>query len=133
MAQIIGSQELKRIIEDGDAKELVIQSKSFGEQLAKDALSSSQIRGVFGTVKQIEVSWNSTEPRARLRKLLLLQPRLAYQAKRHEKARPLAEVLTQAIGMVADAKDDHERTQRFGYFVDLFEAILAYHTAAGGR
>jgi CRISPR/Cas system CSM-associated protein Csm2 small subunit len=35
--------------------------------------------------------------------------------------------------VVAEGKDADEQKRRFGYFVDLFEAILAYHTEAGGK
>ena len=52
----------------------------------------------------------------------------------------LADVLTPAIDAVLDESQDGAATgkadpalQRFGHFVDFFEAILAYHRAAGGR
>jgi CRISPR/Cas system CSM-associated protein Csm2 small subunit len=47
--------------------------------------------------------------------------------------KPLADVLSNAIDLVAADKDAAVQAKRFGYFVDLFEAILAYHTAAGGK
>jgi CRISPR/Cas system CSM-associated protein Csm2 small subunit len=48
-------------------------------------------------------------------------------------------VLSGAIDLVAETKDlardqvTAVQRARFGNFVDLFEAILAYHTAAGGK
>jgi CRISPR-associated protein Csm2 len=95
--------------------------------------AKSQIRGIFGTVRQIKAGWKDTDSKANLRRILLLKPRLAYQAARESKVRPLSKVLTDAIEVVAKGKDAAEQKQRFGYFVDLFEAILAYHTAAGGK
>ena len=124
---------VRRIIVNGEAELLVNQAQSFGEAMQAAGLTKSQIRGVFGTVRQIDAAWEKTEPKDRLRKVLLLKPRLAYQGAREPKVRPLAGVLAEAIDRVAEAKEPTEQTRLFGYFVDLFEAILAYHTAAGGR
>ncbi len=83
--------------------------------------------------------------RRALRELTLLKPRLAYAASRNPVVRHLADVLTPAIDGVLDGidfKPDARDTwlainklalQRFGRFLDFFEAILAYHRAAGGR
>lgn len=130
---MIGPVELKKIMIEGDASVLVSQAREFGTAAQKGGLTKSQIRSVFGTVRQIQGSWDKSTPRENLRKVLLLKPRLAYQAARQTKVGPLADVLTAAIDIVAEAKTDEEQRTRFGYFVDLFEAILAYHTAAGGR
>ena len=62
-----------------------------------------------------------------MRELLLLKPKLAYQAAREEKVKPLADVLEVAIDQVDG------RRERFQRFVELFEAILAYHTTYGGK
>ena len=98
-------------------------------------LTKSQIRGVFGTVRQIQAGWDNekSDPKQNLRKVLLLKPRLAYQGVRQGPVKPLAKALTAAIDVVAEGKDADEQKRRFGYFVDLFEAILAYHTEAGGK
>ncbi|PKO21037.1 MAG: type III-A CRISPR-associated protein Csm2 [Chloroflexi bacterium HGW-Chloroflexi-1] len=131
MVKNISPQDVEKII-GGDVRVLVQEAERFGRELAEDKLSKSQIRGVFGTVRQIGAAWESTaksDPRQNLRKVLLLKPRLAYQARRGDKVKPLAEVLTYAINLVAKPDDPNEQTRRFGYFVDLFEAILAYHTA----
>jgi len=129
----ISSQDISKIIADGDAEVLVAQSKAFGKATRVAGLTKSQIRGIFGTVRQIDAAWDKTDPRQNLRKVLLLKPRLAYQAAREHKVKPLTKVLTDAIEVVAKGQDAVEQKQRFGYFVNLFEAILAYHTAAGGR
>ncbi len=129
----ISPQDITKILVYGDAEVLVTQSKAFGEAAQTAGLTKSQIRGIFGTVRQIDASWDKTDPKQNLRKVLLLKPRLAYQAARESKVKPLAKVLTDAIDVVAKGRDAAEQELRFGYFVDLFEAILAYHTAAGGR
>jgi len=124
---------IRQIVVDGDAATLVKEAETFGKAMQAWGLTKSQIRGIFGTVRQINAAWDKTAPRENLRKVLLLKPRLAYQGSREPKVRPLAEVLTHAIDLVAENKEEAEQSKRFARFADLFEAILAYHTAAGGR
>jgi len=127
--------DLRKIIVDGDAEELVRQADALGGQLVKP-LTTSQIRNIFGTVRRIEMNWpeNASEEQARKahRDLLLLKPKLAYQAKREGERKGrgvgmLRRVLDPAIGLVEGKRD------RFQNFVDFFEAILAYHKAYGGN
>lgn len=128
----VSSEDLKRIIARGDAGHLVVLAESIGTSLARQ-LTSSQIRNVFGTVRQIEMNWGprATEQQRRqaVRQLILLKPKLAYQAKRErgKGVQELANVLIPAIDLVDEDRD------RFQNLVDFFEAILAYHTAAGGK
>ncbi|RMG91705.1 MAG: type III-A CRISPR-associated protein Csm2 [Chloroflexi bacterium] len=124
-------QDLQRIIQEGDADLLVKVALELGKGLARQ-LTTSQIRNIFGTVRQIEMSWSpqadEEEQKWAARQLMLLKPKLAYQAKR-ERGRGvtmLAEVLTPAIDMVGNDRE------KFQNFVDFFEAILAYHTAHSG-
>jgi CRISPR-associated protein Csm2 len=106
-------------------------AKRVGAVLKSSQLTTSQIRGLFGTVRQIEMSWqrgaSEVEARAAGRQLLLLKPKLAYQGQRVSSVVKLADLLSAAIDFVGTDRD------RFGNFVDFFEAILAYHTAAGGQ
>ena len=117
---------------EGDARLLTEQAAAIGASLARQ-LTTSQIRNVFGTVRQIEMNWGpratQQQHRSAARQLTLLKPKLAYQAKRERGGgvQELADVLTPAIDLVGDDRD------RFQNFIDFFEAILAYHTAAGGR
>ena len=130
----IATNVVQQIIKTNDAQELVEEAKRFGKELADNRLTKAQIRNIFGTVRQIEASWQSAEDSAvSLRQLLLLKPKLAYQAARTPPVGPLRDVLEDAINEVAKARDPKEQLERFGRFVDLFEAILAYHTEAGGR
>ena len=125
-------EDRKAIIVDGDAALLTERAESIGRSLARN-LTTSQIRNVFGTVRQIEMNWGlrATERQQRqaARQLVLLKPKLAYQARRErgKGVQELADVLTPAIDLVGEDRD------RFQNFVDFFEAILAYHTAAGAR
>ena len=116
----VPTADIKRAIE-GDAEKLVATAQEIGYYLARQRLSTSQIRNIFGEVKRMETSGYDRN------RLILLKPRLAYAAGRHGGAvKDLRDVLVTAI----DAVDDAEK---FGYFVNFFEAILAYHREAGGK
>lgn len=124
--------QLRAIIQTDDTQSLVQWAESLGEGLARQ-LSTSQIRGVFGTVRQIEMNWREEAGEERNRRawrdLLLLKPKLAYQAKkeRGRGVQVLAGVLVPAIDAVQNDRANFQR------FVDFFEAILAYHKAYGGN
>ncbi|HWQ12518.1 MAG TPA: type III-A CRISPR-associated protein Csm2 [Roseiflexaceae bacterium] len=126
---LVSEADLRKIIVEGDNATLVAQAERVGTELARQ-LTTSQIRGIFGSVRRIELDWRSPERRAAAqREFALLQPRLAYQAKK-ERGRgveELRDVLTPAMRMVGADEG------RFRNFVDFFEAILAYHKAAGGQ
>ncbi len=128
----LSQQDYQKIIIEGDAKVLTEHAEAIGTSLARQ-LTTSQIRNIFGTVRQIEMSWRpratDKERRYAARQLILLKPKLAYQAKRERGGgvQQLANVLIPAIDLVGENRD------RFQNFLDFFEAILAYHTAAGGQ
>jgi CRISPR-associated protein Csm2 len=120
-------EEITKIIATDSPQLLVAQAEHIGEQLARP-LSKSQIRNIFGRVRQIQLNWREEGDRARAyRDLQLLRPKMAYQAARERDVRPLAGVLDHAIQEVGDSR------VRFQRFVDFFEAILAYHTKYGGQ
>lgn len=125
--------DLKAIILQGDAKGLVESAQVLGKSLKECGLTTSQIRGVFGTVRLIQMKWpqgaGEAEAKAALRQLLLLKPKLAYQASRDRGSAGvdnLQQVLAPAIDLVTTR-------EHFSNLVDYFEAILAYHKAAGGN
>jgi len=128
----LSQQDYQKIIVEGDAKMLTEHAEAIGTSLARQ-LTTSQIRNVFGTVRQIEMSWRpratDKERKYAARQLILLKPKLAYQARRERGGgvQQLANVLTPAIDLVGEDRN------RFQNFLDFFEAILAYHTAAGGQ
>ena len=128
----LSAEDIHRIIVEGDSEVLVTQAEELGQALSRQ-LTTSQIRNLFGAVRQIEMMWipqaTEDERRQATRQLLLLKPKLAYQARRErgKGVEILKDVLSPAIELVGDNR------QRFQNFLDFFEAILAYHTAAGGR
>lgn len=127
-------QEIEAIIVRGDAKTLVESAERIGTALARRGLTTSQIRGVFGSVRLIQMKWSQTsseaEAKAALHQLLLLKPRLAYQASRDNDRTGAVDDLQKVL---VPAIDRVTTRQHFNRLVDYFEAILAYHKAAGGR
>lgn len=117
--------KIKQIIE-GDTKVLVEVAEELGKHLNKNELTTSQIRNVFGSVKKMEMRGFKEK------ELLLLKPKLAYAASRPgaKSKRGLSDlrsVLSTAIDFVGNNETYFEN------FCNFFEAILAYHRAAGGK
>ncbi len=109
-------------------------SERFGKALSRD-VKVNQIRKIFSEVKRLQKSFEkerfekreSKEKKFDADKVNLLKPKLAYTAGRHGAVRPLQKVLSGCItGKISEPED-------FQKFVDLFEAILAYHKYYGGR
>lgn len=146
-------ETLKKIIVDGDITLLLDLAKQLGGELARQ-LTTSQIRNIFGEVRRIELNWpahandrdigatvdngNVVDQRRKAqqayRQVVLLRPKLAYQSRR-ERGRGvevLSNVLDPCLELIQVASTDKDRREYFGRFVDFFEAILAYHKAAGG-
>lgn len=114
---------------DESGAELVNFAKATAQRLVKDRLTRSQIRNIFTEVRQIEAMW--PDPDA-MRRLNMLKPKLSYSTARARQVEYLETVLCEAIDLVDQAAPEL-KTQRFERFMDLFEAILAYHRAEGGR
>jgi len=129
---MLTKQELSEIFEKGNPELLVSKADALGRELVQRKLTTSQIRNVFGQVRQIEMRWRQ-EPKESYRQAVLLKPKLAYYSKRHEPLEPLAEILSQALDLMSQGKDEEERYHRFLRFVEFFEAVLAYHKKHGGR
>lgn len=108
---------------------LVELAQKVGNMVKKNGLTTSQIRNAYGLVKRMEIAGFVAH------ELALLKPKLAYAAARAAKsergrgdgAHQLAAVLSWGVDAVG------EDATKFSRFVDLFEAILAYHLAEGGK
>lgn len=132
----ISSENLQKIL-GGNTPEainlLIEEADRLGRALKEKNLTTSQIRNIFGEVRSIEQEVRvGTEklPLSVQRRLLMLKPKMAYQVGRfgnNQALRALVETLSAAIDRVGDD------VGRFHTFVDLFEAILAYHRFYGGR
>jgi len=133
-------------IKTGITRPCVDFAEKIGEELCdlhqgrtgRNALTTSQIRNVFGEVRRIQnrvMSGNFDEEKAAF---LLLRPKLAYAEARamarnkQSKIQVFKKVVELAHNEV-DVEDTNNRRQQFQNFVDFMEAILAYHKAYGGR
>jgi CRISPR-associated protein Csm2 len=134
----IPSSELHSIITDPDgAQALVKWADQLGQELKSMGLATSQIRALFGEVRQIEAQWgiNPENRQKASRRLILLKPKMAYRSRR-ERGRGVQElvnVLGPALDEVIKEKDPLKQDDNFRRFVEFFEAILAYHKAYGGN
>jgi CRISPR-associated protein Csm2 len=129
---IPGADDFQAIIVDGDPQPLVEWAEIVGQELANIRLTTSQIRNVFGSVRQIEMNWDQN-PQEAYRQAILLKPKMAYFAKREKGMDHLERALSPALDLVAQVKSAEERKVRFVRFVQFFEAVLAYHKKHGGN
>ncbi len=126
---------------DPTGQELVKFAEITAQQLVTNQLTRGQIRNIFTEVRKIEALWDAEgvkKPDERdynkaLRRLVMLKPKMDYQTSRIPQVQRLKEVLAEGIDEVAKGKDNKEKDERFKRFMNLFEAILAYHRAKGGR
>lgn len=126
---------------DPTGQQLVNFASQTAERLVKDQLTRGQVRNIFAEVRKIESIWDAEgvkSPQERnydkaLRRLVMLKPKMDYQASRIPQVEHLKLVLNEAIDEVVKGTTSDDKTERFKRFINLFEAILAYHRAKGGR
>jgi CRISPR-associated protein Csm2 len=126
---------IKSIVEMDDPNKLVEEAKNLAERLQQDEGTRTQIRRLFGTLRQIEMSWptknESLEDRQQrddaYRQLVLFGPRLAYESSpdRHPSMISLTKTIQEGIKAVR--KDDRRTMQRL---VQFFEAVVAFNVSA---
>jgi len=139
MSPIPANEVQKIITQDATGELLVRMADNFGKELKELNLSTSQIRSLFGEVRQIQGEWavarqKEAERQKVLRRLILLKPKMEYRARRErgQAVRTLVDVLKPALDAVTQAPAD-KQDEYFNRFVEFFEAILAYHKAYGGN
>jgi CRISPR-associated protein Csm2 len=126
---------------DPTGEQLVTFAQTTAEQLVKNQLTRGQVRNIFTEVRKIEALWDAEsakEPDKRdynkaLRRLVMLKPKMDYQTSRIPQVELLKKVLSDAIDEVVKGGTNKDKDERFKRFMNLFEAILAYHRAKGGR
>lgn len=127
----------KEWISDGISETTVDYAEKFGKylcdiqpdnRLGRMAMTTAQIRNVFGEVKRIQAKGYNEEKAS----FLLLRPKIAYAEARvkAKSGRSRIEDFRKVIEMAHLAVKEEKHFQNF---VDFFEAVLAYHKAAGGR
>lgn len=121
-------------VRDKVTKTTVDFAEEFGKYLAEsdydgrrplnNQMTTSQLRKFFGEVKRQQMSgYNETD-------FVLLKPKLAYAVGRVDKRNPK---IKDFYNVMAKAIDQVENEDHFKNFIKIFEAIVAYHKAAGGK
>lgn len=135
----VSTQDLRTIVADPNGAEVLVSAADqLGKDLKGQGLTTSQIRALFGEVRQIQGQWtmdSTTQRQLARRRMILLKPKMAYRA-RKERGRAVQElvnVLDPALDVVISEKDLTKQQEDFNRFVEFFEAILAYHKAYGGN
>lgn len=114
-------QQAKRIIDDGDAQTLV----EFAEQIGSSGKATrTSVRRLYGEARRIDFLLDQDEATA-LRRARLLEPRLIYQANRHEQLTELASALL-ALLRRASTPSDPQGPAKYRRFAEFFEAVVAY-------
>lgn len=115
-----------------DYKILVEEAKILGKYLKDIGVKSSQFRRIFTHIKRLHVEININTEKdnplkdEKLKKVLILKPKMAYTAGRHDNLRFLYEKITEFV-------DKIERVNDYNIFYDFIEASLAYHKYFGGK
>ncbi len=117
-------------------RDLVTDTEKLGIELFNKGLKTNQIRKFLDAVNRLKTKFLKDENRTFSvieDELVFLRPKLAYAAAKQKKSNhdsgpvtPLKEVLEAAIKK-ANSPDDFDR------FVQMVEAVIAYHKAAGGK
>ena len=135
----VSTQDLRTIVADPNGAEVLVSAADqLGKDLKGQGLTTSQIRALFGEVRQIQGQWtmdSTTQRQLARRRIIFLKPKMAYRA-RKERGRAVQElvnVLDPALDVVISEKDLTKQQEDFNRFVEFFEAILAYHKAYGGN
>lgn len=118
---------LAKAVEQGIDNVFIKWADDFGKKIPCE-VTTSQIRNIYGTVKQLEM-----KPELNMPELLLLKPRISYAKSREKKLAELASELVEAIDKVDEGHGLEEKRKRFQRFCQGFEAILAYHRAYGDK
>lgn len=118
------------ITQDANAKAMIAFAEELGKHLKEKKVTTSQIRNAYGNMKKLEMAgWQGNRTQ---REVLLLKPRLGYAAGRQQDrdSREGLQSLKDTMNNAIDAVTNEDSFKRFCQF---FEAIIAYHKAAGGK
>lgn len=112
-------------ITNGATSDLVDFAETVGEFMAKNGLTNSKIRNVYGEIKRIQMGEFEKEKSS----FYLLKPKVAYALGRDERNEGLKlfkKIFDECFNDVKDQKS-------YLNFCNLMEAVLAYHKAFGGK
>lgn len=128
-------REVRALTREDRPEDTVRLADLVGQRIARQ-VTTSQIRNVYGTVREIQTSWRAeAENAAAYRNAVLLKPKITYAAARErgQGMKDLEAVLTPALDEMMQGADMQQKHERFIRFADFFEAILAYHKKYGGN
>lgn len=112
-------------IKEGADEPMIKFAEEAGKYMAKNGLTNSKIRSIYGEIKRIQMGKFENEKIS----FYLLRPKVAYTLGRDEKNRGL-----QLFKLIFDKAAVAVKTEKdFNHFCNLLEAILAYHRANGGK
>lgn len=100
-------------------------AETLGKYMAKNGLTNSKIRSIYGEIKRIQMGKFESEKAS----FYLLRPKVAYALGRdtNNKGLQLFKLFfDKAFPLITDKKS-------YQNFCNLIEAILAYHKAHGGK
>lgn len=106
-------------------KDLVVYAEAAGIFMAKNGLTNSKIRSIYGEIKRIQMGdFKKEEP-----SFYLLKPKVAYALGRDPRNEGLI-LFKKIFDKCFDYVNDSRTFQNFS---NLLEAVLAYHKANGGK
>lgn len=104
---------------------MVEYAECMGKFMAKNGLTNSKIRSIYGEIKRIQMGTFEKEESA----FLLLKPKVAYAMGRDERNEGL-----KLFKSIFDVSSNCVKDQKtFNNFCNFIEAIIAYHKAYGGK
>lgn len=105
--------------------DLVEYAEKVGKYMAKNGLTNSKIRSIYGEIKRIQMGDFEKEKSS----FYLLKPKVAYALGRDERNEGL-----KLFKKVFDVcSNDVTNQKSYLNFCNFIEAILAYHKAYGGK
>jgi len=121
--------------DSGNQKGTIHFTETFGRHLAKERLTTTQFRNIFGEIKRIDsqLQHKKTVDNTIHQDFLMLKPKMAYAAKRAGSNGIIALKKVMDEAHAAVRLKEENGISRFGNFTDFLTAILAYHKVAGGR
>lgn len=118
-------------IKSGADEELPTFADAIGKELADHKLTRSQFRNIYGEIKRIQMRGFEAEKAS----FYLLRPKVAYALGRIDEKRERDKYQGMLLfKRVFDKACEYvNNEQSYKNFCNLFEAILAYHRANGGK